>query len=131
MRKIEIAGLIVGVLLLAVLMTLEVNGNDLDKALFDAVTKGCQQADGKIYAGCIAEVQDALAKGANVNATQENGSTPLMLASKYGNLQIVQLLIARGANANATDIGGKTALDRAIRFNHTDIINALRLAGAK
>ncbi len=46
----------------------------------------------------------ALSKGANVNITDEAGSTPLMLAAGLGHLETVQVLIGGGGDVNATDL---------------------------
>jgi ankyrin repeat protein len=50
-------------------------------------------------------------KGADINATAQDGTTPLMLAAQNAKLDVVELLLKKGANANAKDATGKTALD--------------------
>jgi ankyrin repeat protein len=52
-------------------------------------------------------------RGASVNQAEDDGTTPLMLASKSGNAQIVTLLIEKSADLTARDRTGKTALDLA------------------
>src|SRR5919205_3584388 len=48
--------------------------------------------------------------GADVNATDERGSTPLLEAARFGHEDISRVLIAAGANLKAKDRDGKTAL---------------------
>ncbi|HLJ79082.1 MAG TPA: ankyrin repeat domain-containing protein, partial [Acidobacteriaceae bacterium] len=48
-----------------------------------------------------------LRKGANVNASlNNNGRTPLYVASQEGYAEVVKLLLAAGANVNAAFNGG-------------------------
>ena len=56
--------------------------------------------------GDLAGVQVLLDKGANVNAKDNEGFTPLHQAAEWGHIEIVELLIASGAyvNAQITDI---------------------------
>jgi len=51
--------------------------------------------------------------GANPNAANPNGYTPLMMAAGYGDTGMVRLLVARGANVRLADRLGATALDYA------------------
>jgi ankyrin repeat protein len=51
--------------------------------------------------------------GANVNARDAQGDTPLILASFYANPECVELLIGKGADVNAANKAGVTALIRA------------------
>jgi len=53
--------------------------------------------------GDLAGVQAELDKGANVNAKDKNGATPLHRAAWFGHKEIVELLIAKGADVNAKD----------------------------
>jgi ankyrin repeat protein len=52
-------------------------------------------------------------KGADVNATAEDGSTPLMLAAMNEKQDVVDYLIAHGSQAAVKDAKGQTALDYA------------------
>jgi hypothetical protein len=51
-----------------------------------------------------------LERGVDVNALDENHTTPLHLASSYGLLDIAQLLLDHGATANAENVYGQTPL---------------------
>lgn len=53
---------------------------------------------------------ELLQRGANVNATEEKGDTPLMIAATSGRLRFAQTLLTKGANVNAEDNGGHTVL---------------------
>ena len=67
--------------------------------------------------------------GADVNATNERGSTPLLEAARYGHDDICRVLIAAGANLKAKDNDGKTALMLAVQGNHDDVVRVLKQAG--
>jgi ankyrin repeat protein len=68
--------------------------------------------------------------GADVNATDERGSTPLLESARYGHEDICRVLIAAGANLKAKDKDGKTALMLAVQGNHDDVVRVLTQAGA-
>ena len=76
-------------------------------------------------------VKQHLAAGADVNAKDDVGKTPLHWTAYYGHKEIVELLIAKGADVNVLDGGGYTPLDRAIKKNHTEIADLLRKHGGK
>lgn len=78
----------------------------------------------------MADVERLLALGANVNATTDDGITPLMYASENGNTAMVELLINRGANVNAAPADGFTALISACLFNHLETAITLIEYGA-
>lgn len=67
--------------------------------------------------------------GADVNATNERGSTPLLEAARFGHEDICRVLIAGGANLKAKDNDGKTALMLAVQNNHDDVVRVLKEAG--
>jgi ankyrin repeat protein len=67
--------------------------------------------------------------GADVNATNERGSTPLLEAARFGHDDICRVLIAAGAKLNVKDNDGKTALMLAIQNNHDDVVRVLKQAG--
>ena len=60
--------------------------------------------------GKIDIVKDALNNGFNVNSTDVNKRTTLMLAAYNGHREIVELLIDKGADVNLTDTIHRTAL---------------------
>src|SRR5262245_10294394 len=68
--------------------------------------------------GHAAVVEYLLSIGANVNARDMHGRTPLILAAGSGTKQridLVRLLLSRGAFVNAVDTDGNSALFAAIR----------------
>ena len=67
-----------------------------------------------------------LAAGADVNAKDEDGRTPLLNALS-GPKEIIELLIAKGADVNAQDDVGFTPLDRVVG----EIADLLRKHGGK
>ena len=67
----------------------------------------------------------------DINATDEDGNTPLHLAERFGLTEIVRALIALGADVNLADNFGDTPLHLAEIFDHTEIAQALKAAGAK
>jgi ankyrin repeat protein len=57
--------------------------------------------------GDIAAVKKMLHAGANINAVDEKGRTPLSLAVRQNNLQMVKFLLARGANGKVKTTRGQ------------------------
>ena len=55
-------------------------------------------------------VDKYLDSGANVNAPDKSGATPLINAGQFGELALMQRLVERGANVNASDKLGNSAL---------------------
>ena len=64
--------------------------------------------------GTLAELQQGLESGIDVNAAGENGMNALMIALKAKDLEKMQLLLARGADPELTDDYNATALDYAV-----------------
>ena len=66
--------------------------------------------------------------GADVNATTNDNSTPLMIASKKGLVNVVTFLIEHGANVELQDNNGETALHYAV--DSCDVLSFLIRNGA-
>lgn len=75
--------------------------------------------------GALAVVRQLKEAGANVNAADENGHTPLMAAAEEGQEQVVEYLLSVGAEVNAKTKEGWTALLLAAQENQPDVIRLL------
>jgi uncharacterized protein len=71
-----------------------------------------------------------IARGANVNATDKLGMTPLLWAasSDFGDAAMVELLLGSGARADAKNRDGRTALELARAYKHDYLVPALERA---
>lgn len=72
----------------------------------------------------------ALSKGAQINTTANDKSTPLIVAAQVGAKQAVTLLTEKGAEVNARMTGGFTALHLAAQQGQTEVVKILIAAGA-
>ena len=84
-----------------------------------------------IEKGDIEAAKQHLATGADVNAKDVYGWTPLHHATDWGRKEIAELLIAAGADMNVKNKDGATALDKAIGQNNTETADLLRKHGGK
>jgi len=71
-----------------------------------------------------------LASGADVNARDREGMTPLMHAALSGNPDLNQLLLRKGAAVNPYDGFGVTALMQAAWAGHAQVVEILLAQGA-
>jgi ankyrin repeat protein len=91
------------------------------KSLFETVKKGDTE-----------QVKSLISEGADVNARDENGQTPLHFAARHGHREIAILLIAHGADVNASmaDDSWTPLLDAACA-GHAQVVKVLLENGAK
>lgn len=79
---------------------------------------GCSNRDGELFTACekgdVDRIKDLLDRGAQVNARNRNGETPLLVAAGLLYPDAVRLLIVRGADVNAENSRGETALTVAL-----------------
>jgi ankyrin repeat protein len=78
----------------------------------------------------VAEVDRAIAQGADIDATGGGGLTPLAIAAGSGDADIVRELLRRGANPDVVDEIGFTPLLRAIITRRVEVVELLLTAGA-
>ena len=84
--------------------------------------------------GDLSKTKKLLISGANVNATDVEGHSPLMMAeactTRPGRPELVELLIANGAAVNLQARDGRTALMYAAKNGDTRAVKALLKSGA-
>lgn len=80
--------------------------------------------------GDLKAVKNAIEDNGDVNATNNVGFTPLILAAMLGYEDIVEFLIEKGANVNQAN-KGYTALMEAALYDNKDIAQILLKNGAK
>ena len=83
-------------------------------------------------AATVDTVSDCLNSGANVNARNEDGSTPFHLAAFFNeNPEVLTVLLDAGADMNARIVDGSTTLHLAAGYNENpEVLTALLDAGA-
>lgn len=83
--------------------------------------------------GTVEMVRDLIKAGANVNARDGRGLTPLFfaLATEYASPEMVRVLLDAGSEVNAHDTTGETPLDWAEKFGRPEIIGVLKKSGAE
>lgn len=78
----------------------------------------------------LRKISNFIKRGINVNVTNEDGKTPLILAVEHNHDQAFKQLINAGADVNLKDNYGKTALMYAIKENLNNLIKILIDKGA-
>jgi ankyrin repeat protein len=78
----------------------------------------------------MSKVQDLIKRGADVDAINKMGVTPLHLASYNNSIETAKLLIERGADVDAKGNGGWTPLYQATLYNFIEIAKLLLDRGA-
>ena len=69
-------------------------------------------------------------EGANIETTNNNGCTPLLVAVKNNYIELVNLLLEKGANIEATNNYGYTPLAVAVENNNSELVDLLIEKGA-
>ncbi len=75
-------------------------------------------------------VQACLDAGANLDAGNVLGETPLHNAARFGTPETILILLNAGALVNAGDVGGETPLHKAALWSTPEVIRILLDAGA-
>lgn len=83
------------------------------------------------YNGHTAIVDYLLKRGAEINATTENGSSALFFAARFGHIEVIKLLLKNKADPSLANENGDTAIDWALKSDNTDIADLLRAAGGR
>lgn len=60
--------------------------------------------------GSISKLR-AVLSSTSIDEVNQHGETPLMVACKFGHIELVKFILSRGANASLIDHSGKTVLD--------------------
>lgn len=68
--------------------------------------------------------------GADVNATDDDGTTPLMCGAEAGSASSIELLLAAGAMVDAISFSGETALSVAVAEDNAVAVSLLVAAGS-
>ncbi|XP_074852507.1 60 kDa lysophospholipase [Carettochelys insculpta] len=98
------------------------------KAIRDALIPSLACAAAKI--GDTEALNAIREMGGNLSCEDYDGRTPLHIASREGNDQLVQYLLKYGATVYAKDMLGATPLMYAVKFRQLDVIRLLRETGA-
>jgi ankyrin repeat protein len=94
---------------------------DADRLLLQAAAQGNPDRDVVSY---------LVKHGADTEARDDNGDTPLLLAVRGGHLRLARHLVDRGADVNVSDREGRTALALAQSLGHTELAALLKRYGA-
>lgn len=80
--------------------------------------------------GDVRQVAQMLEAGADASQPSRLDITPLALAARNGNSELIRLLVAAGANPNGIDAAGETMLMGAVRSGELPAVEALLELGA-
>ena len=85
---------------------------------------------GAALVGDLGAVRERIAAGADVNARDAYGSTPLVIAATFGHAGAVEALVDAGASLDLTNAEGSTALHAAAFLGREEVVRLLLDAGA-
>ena len=108
-----------------------------DETLFDKILNEDSEAAFRIYTlkrvtllhliarfGSLEAANSLIQLGADVNAQDNSGRTPLYLSIKW-KIEMVQFLLENGANAKINHKSGKTILHAALKYGSIEMVNLL------
>lgn len=78
-----------------------------------------------VILGRLRTVKALIKHGVDLNARDEQGRTPLMLAAHHGIEKILRMILEKGADPNAVAPRGKTALIEAAEYGHMNCVRLL------
>lgn len=111
--------------------------NKILLTLLLAAATGLAQADTyddlmkAVKTGDLGELTALFRKGVDVDTTDVEGNTLLMLAAREGNEPLTDLLLAQRPKVNARNSVGDSALRLAAFGGHLNIVKKLAIAGAR
>ncbi|WP_082456424.1 ankyrin repeat domain-containing protein [Novosphingobium sp. Leaf2] len=113
-------------------------GDKVEKAILDSsqIVNAKDVTTGETALHIVASRRDItwlgylIAKGANVNATDDRGHTPLEIAVNLGWREGVQMLLDNRASPNTTNDAGETPLIFAVHRKDAVLVKSLLDAGA-
>lgn len=111
--------------IMAVLLEHKGNLEVTDRVGKTPLSVAAESKDGAGMVGFLLE------KGANVNARDFIGGSPVLWAAGLGSPESVKLLIEKGADVNVVDVNGLTPLLWAAGIGVPETVDALLKAGAK
>jgi ankyrin repeat protein len=76
-------------------------------------------------AAALTIAEALLQAGANANARQEGGFTPLHEAALNGNVPLIRLLLAHGADPSLASDEGQRPVDLALKHGHPAVAGLL------
>ena len=71
-----------------------------------------------------------LAEGANKDAADNGGATPMIIAAEICHAEVLKMLLAAGANKDAAANDGVTPMYFAAQNGHAEVLQMLLAAGA-
>lgn len=80
--------------------------------------------------GDVSEMRKFIENGGDVDIRDSDKNTLLVIASCYGNFDIVKILLEKGADPNVQNVDGTTPLATSSRLERDEIVKELLINGA-